>query len=121
MKFTPHTTWNGREINFPEAQKFSDLFARIDSRIEDHNPAGLIKISSYCALSGQDFDYSSIEVEPAKQLIDWVVEHMLYIEHDDITFSIVRHDEKNALVLAKYGQIIGSSYLAYIDTSTIPE
>lgn len=61
----------------------------------------------------------NIRLKP--EVIDALREQMLNVEYDTISFSLHHHKESGrSLLVAKYGQIIGSHYLAYFDTESVP-
>ena len=120
MKYKPHKYWNEREIAFPEIKSFDQLFAKIDKKTDFILNPGNIVISSNVSIRDENKGFRWFDVKPSEYLIWWINEYMLYIEYDNITFEIIVHDPRNALVIARYGQIIGSRYIAYIDAKTIP-
>ena len=53
---------------------------------------------------------------------DWVVRRLMDAAMEDLSmyFDVVSHENGWSLIIANYDQIIGSKWLAYVRTNTIP-
>lgn len=116
-RYEPHSEWSEKQIAFPGLSDFNQLFEVIDEP-KTWKHGDLSVIGSFLHVKRDN--YQSMQVKPSKEVLDWIRDHMISVDYDTIVFQIVVHDDSNALVVAHYGQIIGSRYLAYIDAATIP-
>lgn len=129
MTTDDRTTVNGQTLYVPEARTFSDLFTRVErygkhtiprTPIEgiDYSKRGRMGrmfVGPYCYIR----DGLSLAVEPTEAVMR-VAREMLMVDGDHLSFEIIRWDDGRALVVLKYGQIIGSRWLAMIDAGSIP-
>lgn len=134
MSKSSETELHGKKIGFPEAKALADLFSDV-RKPEGESPivaewpsweagtwsdrSGRTKSRLAGYLSVRD-PYRWYHVTPRPEVVEYVRENMLHCSNDTITFEAVVWDDGRALVIARYGQIIGSHYLAIIDASTIP-
>jgi hypothetical protein len=58
--------------------------------------------------------------KPKPEVIDFLRGRMLNVEYDHFTFEAVIREGGEALITCKYGQILGSVWLALVDASTVP-
>ena len=123
-----YTESEGRKVLFPEADTFKDIFEQVDSGKKivaviksDYEKGSQMSVSNWVSSSrvGHGVDHS-FYATPKKSVIEAIEENMIIVSYDEIYFEIVDRGGGSALVLAKYNQIIGSRYLAFIDPKTIP-
>ena len=79
---------------------------------------GKLTIMPYCAVRGTQ-PYRSLSVIPADWVYSRIAENMINID-DRVTFELIGHDNGWALLVAHYNKILGSAWLAYIRTDSIP-
>lgn len=65
-------------------------------------------------------DGKSLSVSCADWVLSRVRERTIIVPGDTMSFEIVNHDNGWSLVTAQHSQILGSVWLAYIKTETIP-
>jgi len=114
----------GRPLLFPNADSFSDIFEHVDSgkkivavlKSDDPQIKDKMGIGNWVMMSGG----KSFHATPKKVVIEALEKSLILVNYDEIYFEIVDRGGGDALVLAKYNQIIGSRYLAIIDPRTIP-
>ena len=115
-------------VAFPGKNSLSDFF-RSDSfsiiepaarreRTEVMGFDGELSIQLGGHISGDRF--RCFQAIPNENVLKWIGENMLAIQHDTIYFEIVEGDDGFALLLAKYNQIIGSRWLGFFPTSELP-
>lgn len=117
----------------PHVESFKDFFPRHSDYKDDGGPNGkTIRVGD--GLTGKEFDWRigpycilrrngrcySLHVDLADCVLSRVRESMLPIENDTIYFEVVEHNNGWALVVANYNVIIGSHYLGYVRTDTVP-
>ena len=125
------TELNGRKIAFPDARSLADLFddvIQIDPRSGlqaptvatfpswDKGNRSKSYLSGYMTVGAGH----SFHVKPKSEVVEFIRNNMLHGSNDRIYFRVVVWENGEALVMAEYNQIIGSSYLAVIDAATIP-
>ena len=59
-------------------------------------------------------------IKPAEDVLKWILENMIQVKYDTISFEIIKFDDGQAAVYAQFGQILGQWLLAVIDSGTIP-
>ena len=112
-------------ILYTEEEKLSDFFIECYPWAHDlEQPKEITRPSAYegndhftfsCWINEQtDGDYVSWLVTPKAFLLDRLSQMMLGVEGDSIYFSLVEHLNGCSLLIAKYNQIIGSRYIAYL-------
>ena len=69
----------------------------------------------------EESKYNSFEVMPSDKLVRLIKETMIPIEYDEIAFEIIIYNDKTAMLIARYNQIIGSRWIAMIDLKSIPD
>jgi len=111
----------GKPIYFPEYDSFDQFFEAAAPWV--HNQKGVHhspgQWGDYLARSrsGQ----TSLSVKPTAEVLAKIQERMIPIDYDRKYYEIVDHPDTGcSLVIAKYNQILGSHYLGYIKTETIP-
>lgn len=75
-------------------------------------------VSSYCVIREP---HQSLNVTLADWILSRIRESMLLIPNDRLFFEIVNHDNGWSLVVVSHGVIIGSRWLAYIKTDSLPK
>lgn len=126
---------------FKDARSFSDLFEnpRAHSSFNElgsaywpmvNDDSGPVRhqrptgnyISSFVSISGTR-GHDALKADPRPEVLDYVRANMIQVDYDTIYFQIIvqNGDPETALVTAQYNQIIGSRWLAYIKTRTIPK
>ncbi len=64
--------------------------------------------------------HRAMAVHPTQAVLD-VVRDRIVTDDDHLSFKIIAHRDRNrALVILEHGHILGSHWLAYIDTDTLP-
>ena len=131
------------DLLFPEAKLWSDLFLDQEQwqrENQTHLPLAVLvgepylphgkkrrvvprmKIGPYCFLTtneGQRADSFNIKLLNS-DVLKTLREKMLLIEGDETFFRVWVHPDGTALVTICYNKIIGDTYMARIDSSTIP-
>jgi hypothetical protein len=116
-----------KKVAQPYVTIFSECFD--DVRRWNHNggnhqlvisKVGDLTITPFCALHDKARAYHSLSVIPADWIYSRIREGMLDIE-DRVFFEVVDHKNGWALVLAQYDGIVGSLWLAYITSASIPK
>jgi len=114
----------GKHLIFP-VNRFDELFDdyRPWSQEDSFEPIQIHKqyvesmyIGSYCMLRGGN----ALRVKPNQKLVRGIEESMIAIEYERTHFEIIDHDDGRSLVVCSHGQIIGSRWLARIDSKTVP-
>jgi hypothetical protein len=119
------------QIAFPNLTQFSDLFSEYklwDNKDKNKNYSSInrennSKISSYYIIDSvlENHKYfHSLSVQSTDIVIEYIKNNMLCIPDDSIYFRINIWNSKQSLVTAQYNLIIGSKWLAVIDTKSIP-
>lgn len=62
----------------------------------------------------------AINVQPTDAVMRAIKDGTITIRGDRMSYRVIDHDNGWSLVLAQHGQIIGSVWLAYIRTETVP-
>lgn len=108
----------------PEVENWKDLFE--DQREWAFNgtnfptmkgPHTIQQFGSYCNRR----DGKSLTVKARQEILAALEKRMIYISNDRNYFEIVDHESGWSLICCKYGQIIGSVWLAYVRTDSIPK
>lgn len=119
-----------RPVHFllPECTTFFDLFDSWKEYKRDGKNNSFNWITNYCSLHGQEGNkhgvagYKSITIKPNEMVCKAIEENMLKIDDDAIGFEIISYADRDySLVLAHYNLIIGSRWLCYIRTDSIPK
>lgn len=76
---------------------------------------------SISIISQDDRSYRALYARPAQWLIDFIKSSMLAIENDSIYFEIIVHPDGDAVLWAKYNQILGSRLVCAIESASIPQ
>lgn len=123
----------GKQIYFPDVEKFSDLFD--DWRLWEHGrsegfdripikvrqsayqPEGSF-IGEFCSVACSGL--GNLHVKPGKRLIDFILKQMVIPNYDVIDFELIDRTD-GMLVLAKNNVIIGSRWLALLPPSALQE
>lgn len=114
-----------RPMALPHLETFAELFTDakpFDAKTSFSDveiPGRSQKIGSY--ICWRDNYQSSMSGRPADTVLSRIVEGMIDVENDRTHFELVNHDNGWTLVLVSYGQILGSLWLAYIRTDSIPK
>ena len=131
------------QVAYPDARTFGDIFEASTpferGNVNPQPPAGFeahaftfpdylgslgrsrvkqghAEIGGFCSVRGGQ----SLWVRPRPEIIDYIREHMVFSEGERISFEIVDRGG-TALVVARNSQIIGSRWLAFIESATIPQ
>jgi hypothetical protein len=118
-----------REIHFPDAKKFSDLFEewkwnvhhesegyppiKCDPKMT-HSSTGVI--SDYCNAMRSALE-DSLHVKPKPEVVDFINKNMFVSDYDSIYFEVIGRID-GVLVLVKNSKILGSRYLALLPSSS---
>jgi hypothetical protein len=85
------------------------------------NLEGSMIFGSYCQITNKEGDYiPSLSVKPKPEVIKAVLENTIIVEYDSMTWKIIIRSKKEALVICSHGLILGSTWVAMIDPSTVP-
>lgn len=76
-----------------------------------------MQVGPFCSMR----DGGSMAVHCNEWVMDCIKRHTIIIGGDRMSFEIVNHDNGHSLVIAQHGSIIGSVWLAYIRTDSIPK
>jgi hypothetical protein len=114
------------ELAFPDIKKFDELFeAHSDDKSSFENiPLHSDEVEGqyltpFCSLRNFEEHYS-MYVKPSAAVVDFVKNSTIGIEYDHMFFQIIRRSKDECLVTVSYSQIIGSRWIATIDTSSVP-
>ena len=107
-----------RPVAFPYIRTFAELFPVLTDRRQAHAFGNSSEISNWVQIR-EPAKYSHTRAMLPQWLIDWLQENMLAVDHDSIYFQVIVRDDQHALVTAQYNQIIGSRWLALIDTNSV--
>ncbi len=124
-----------KPLAYPNAKRWDDLFEAttpLDPKPgilapilvewpcpDQHGrPEPPLQLSSFCAISGRP-EYQCLRVKPKQEVIDWIRDNMLRI-NDHLSFKVVIREDGEALVVVSHSCIIGSRWLALIDSTTVP-
>lgn len=114
-----------KELMFPKVKDFGELFeASPDAapevwRFAPDRETGYSTIGNYMAIRSPE-GHRSLRVSARPDLRSWIKSHMLGIDFDTFHFEAVVHDDGKTLLIVSYGLIIGSRWLARVDSSTVP-
>lgn len=75
------------------------------------------KIGSYLATNA---GHPSAHVRPSPDLVTFLRANMIDVDYDSIYFRAIHRGDGTTLVIAQYNQIIGSRWLALLQTSDLP-
>lgn len=116
-----------KPLAFPDALRFDELFESAtpydgQSRTVTHRRSGRDRatVTSYCTGRGAKGEHFALNVQPRRKVLDFINAEMLVVANDSIHFQVVDHDGGFSLVIVSYGQMIGSRWLAYVETASIP-
>ena len=109
----------------PHAETFQECFDAFeryttDTKIEPRylvDGKERMHVGPYCVWRDH---YRSFAVRCADWVLSRIRERTILVDNDRMHFELVDHDNGYTLVVASHGQIIGSLYLAYIRTDSIP-
>ena len=104
-----------KEIAFPNIRRFSDLFGEIEPK-KDRPFADKAVISNWLHYSKP---YRSEYREPRPIVLEYIRGNMLPVDYDSIYFEVIDRGDNETLIVAKYNQIIGSRWLAIVDTDSV--
>ena len=110
-------TYLPKELAFPNISKFSDLFGSTEDR-QDYEFADKSVISNWIHHSPK---HRSEYRKPSDMVLKFVRDHMLPVDYDSIYFQAVNRGDNQTLITAQYNQIIGSRWLAIVETDTMPK
>lgn len=112
----------------PHAEKFSDVFTDYAPFIQDgrspftppilEHDKSRMRIGPY--LHFREHKRPSLFVAVAGWVLSRLRERTVIIDNDSIDFEIIDHRNGWSLVVAGHSLIIGSTYLAYIRTDSLP-
>lgn len=117
-----------REINFPDAKKFSDLFG--EWKWSQHGlstgyppikcePAKGGIISDYCNAIRSALE-DNLHVKPKPEVVDFIQKNMIISDYDSIFFELIGRID-GILVVSRNSQILGARWLALLPTSAFAE
>ena len=117
-----------KQLLFPDATKFEDLFRGIYADREEapknlalsrDGSAYHTGVNAWCHRHLEAGPYVSLYLRPYDKVLEGILK-------SDVVggtkyFSIVDRGDNVSLVIVEWDQIIGSRWLAFIDTDSIPE
>lgn len=123
---------NHSPLLLPDAVDFADVFARCvpyDDRAKLPEPARLDPDPQYPHMPGPAIGrylsvrepYQSWAVVPRPETVAAVKPNMLSIYGDSLSWEIVNHDNGFSLVIIRHSCIIGSRYVAYVRSASVPK
>jgi hypothetical protein len=104
-----------KTVAFPEVSKFSDLFGNIEPK-QNREFADKAVISNWLLYSDHHSEYRA----PTEKTLEYVRNNMLPVDYDSIYFRVIDRGDNETLIVAQYNQIIGSRWLAFIKTDSVP-
>lgn len=121
------TTWtNWRDIFAsetvvePGAYKRKVLHTWTRDRVGRHDRPGPMVLTSYTSVKGHHHPRMSLDVTLTPQVVETIRAHTIHIDRDTISLEVIVWSDGRALVVAQHSSIIGGTWLAKIDASTIP-
>jgi len=81
---------------------------------------GDVPFGPYCYRHTLEQGYLSYDVHPTLELATCLQRRMIWVAYDAIHFKIVDHKDNMSLVVASYSQILGTHWLSYVRTDSIP-
>ena len=105
----------GKTLAFPDMTDFSELFGNQEPK-QNYEFAEKSVISNWLLFSDHHSEYR----QPTDKTLQYVRANMLPVDYDSIYFEVINREDGTSLVTAKYNQILGSRWLAFVDTETIP-
>lgn len=121
----------GHELVFPNLTRLADLFDEVrewEKDAPDLRPVQKLTpgrrasavVGNYCIVRGLNGHEPGLQVRASEMLVTWLRANMIDVDYDRFHFGLVDHGNGFALLYVSYGQIIGSRWLAYIESATIP-
>ena len=110
--FAPRTL-TGRAI---ATELYDDCKAIMTGRDKPRHTDKTMQVGPYC----QRRDGGSFSVRCADWVLSRIAERTIIVPGDRMSFEIVDHENGWSLVVANHGSILGSVWLAYIKTDSIP-
>jgi hypothetical protein len=107
----------GHQIAFPHAETFDDLFSLTAPEPGD-KVIGELVLSPYCQRRTRQNGYQALSVRAHGPVENWLVENTI---GGRMVFQLIDRGDNETLVTAVYDQIIGSRWLGFIRTDSIPE
>jgi len=103
----------------PGAYKRKVLHTWTRDRYGAHDRPGSMVLTSYASVKGHH-PRTSLDVTLTPQAVETIRANTLHIDRDTISVEVIVWDDGRALVVAQHSNIIGGTWLAKIDASTIP-
>lgn len=97
---------------------YEDAVATMRGKKQPKHREQTMEIGPFLSFGG--YDRPSLSVSPADWVLSRVRENTIIVPHDTMSFEIHDHANGWSLVSAHHGQILGSVWLAYIRTDSIP-
>lgn len=113
---------------FPQIDNFGDLFHVCSATKDeakkpeprkillDNGKPSKMTVGSFIMMR----DGNSFYAAPKDCILSEVKRSMIIIDYDELFFEIIDHENGWSLVVVSYNQIIGTRWLAYIKTKSIP-
>lgn len=100
--------------------KSKTIHTWVRKRVSRTDDPGPMKLSSFVTVESADNRRTHLDVTLTPQAIDVIRANLLHIDDDMINVQVIVWEDGRALVEAHHGKILGSVWLAFIDSSTIP-
>ena len=125
-----------KELSFPDAKVFGDIFEAWevcpnlspDNRtpspegwnvpLNEHPSVESATIT--CSLNIRGERRGWIYAKPTPEVIAWIRANMLQIDYDSLYFQAIMREGGQTLIVCQYNAILGSRWLALVDSETIP-
>ena len=105
----------GKPLAFPEINDFSELFGNLEDK-QNYEFADKSVISNWLLFRDHHSEYR----QPSETMLAYVRDNMLPVDYDSIYFTVTDRGDGTTLICAQYNQILGSRWLAFVDTDTVP-
>lgn len=106
----------GHEIAFPHAETFDDLFSLTAPEAGDKVIGNLV-LSPYCQRQSRQNGFKALSVRAHAPVEVYLAEKTI---GGRMFFQLIDRGDNETLVTATYDQIIGSRWLGFIRTDSIP-
>lgn len=121
-----------RPVALPELKRFDDIFYSVSAWADvkpEYRDTPLLtlksgkenmKVGRYISCTPVDKRASMCADSVNPVVLDKISERALVVNDDMMYWSVVFRSNGTALILCKYNRIIGSIWVAVVDSSTVP-
>lgn len=120
----PELAGLAKPVEMPGALSFTDLFPAMLNKSKswpvDPSRTDSMRIGNMLSLRHRTRPYAFGRVTISDAVLETVQRCMLNVENDRTHFEAIDHGNGFALIVISYGSILGSRWLAYVKTDTVP-